>query len=127
MMPDLQQITAVFGINAKLTLADLLSFTPNLTTLNVIIDHPVNATAWFPSAIAFHAIGQLRYFRVLQLRIVTVFAKGFPGQRLFAVPSQKLAGRGSIRLSLARVYHSPYRLTLCLLAPVTYHKAQLIC
>jgi hypothetical protein len=83
MLSKLQKITAVSGINAEQALADLLSYTPNLTSLNIIIDHPVNATAWSPSATAFRAIGQLMHLRVLQLRIVTVLTRDIPGRRLF--------------------------------------------
>jgi hypothetical protein len=70
---ELQNLTAIFKIEAEDTLATLLSFTPNLTVLDIVLSNTLDGEPWSPSHTAFIAISRLKYLRVLDVRIVAPF------------------------------------------------------
>ncbi|KAG9856860.1 hypothetical protein KCU98_g478, partial [Aureobasidium melanogenum] len=80
-LDNLQQLTATFNVSAEKAMARLLPCTPNLTMLDVTIDHTLDGTPWSPSATAFLAIGQLKHLHTLHIRISTSVARDSLGER----------------------------------------------
>ncbi|KAG9698723.1 hypothetical protein KCU76_g2044, partial [Aureobasidium melanogenum] len=80
-LDNLQQLTATFNVSAEKAMARLLPWTPNLTMLDVTIDHTLDGTPWSPSATAFLTIGQLKHLHTLHIRISTSVARDSLGER----------------------------------------------
>ncbi|KAH0365908.1 hypothetical protein KCU65_g5738, partial [Aureobasidium melanogenum] len=70
-LSNLHHLTAEFNVSAERAIASLLPLTPNLTFLDVTLDHTPDGTPWSPDATAFLAIGQLKRLYALHIRIKT--------------------------------------------------------
>lgn len=70
-LDKLQQLFTTFNVSAEKVMASLFSCTPNLTYLDVTIEHTPDGSPWSPDATAFLAIGQLKHLRTLTTCIGT--------------------------------------------------------
>ncbi|KAH0400320.1 hypothetical protein KCU89_g5307, partial [Aureobasidium melanogenum] len=70
-LDKLQQLFITFNVSAEKVMAALFSCTPNLTYLDVTIEHTPDGTSWSPDDTAFLAIGQLKHLRTLTICIGT--------------------------------------------------------